>query len=398
MNNNRYYAFDSLRVIAIFAVLFFHVALNYVKFPAPFWPMKDNPISGIFDLVTLFFTSFQMPLFFMISGFFTALLVKKRGIKNMLQNRIIRVLVPLVIGWILFYPFIKAGLFYAKAQPNPEAFQLTMDYVKNGLFSFESGIKIAHFWFLYYLAMLLPVVVLLDGIGKSLPAGLTGNLKTIFEKCAGSMFAPLLFCIPVSFILMTTKMGVTPAPSGVIPNIKVLAAKGLYFYFGYLLFSVNSWQAVFQRHAWFRMILGMAMFVVAIGAQATMITAPPEKVKGLLLIVSLSSPFSVWLIIFGLAGLCMKYLNREIRWIRYVSDASYWTYLIHFPITIWLPAYLYGGSMPSILKFLIVLTATFAFSLITYHLMVRSTIIGWVINGKIHSKKSAAKTDNSKAA
>jgi len=67
---------------------------------------------------------------------------------------------------------------------------------------------------------------------------------------------------------------------------------------------------------------------------------------------------------------------------KYITDASYWIYLIHFPLTIWISAALMNVQIDVYSKFSIVISLTMTVSLITYQLFVRSNRLGVLLNGK----------------
>ena len=86
--------------------------------------------------------------------------------------------------------------------------------------------------------------------------------------------------------------------------------------------------------------------------------------------------------IFGLMGLFRAVLSVERRWVRYMSDASYWMYLWHLTLVIGMQAWIRTWDIPAVVKFgLIVITVSIAL-LITYQLLVRYTAIGTMLNGK----------------
>src|SRR5262245_53441853 len=85
----RYHAFDSLRAVMMLLGLVIHSAMGYIVFPTDrVWPFKDPRPSAFYDLLVMFIHSFRMPIFFVIAGFFAALLYTTRGARALFHNRV----------------------------------------------------------------------------------------------------------------------------------------------------------------------------------------------------------------------------------------------------------------------------------------------------------------------
>ena len=84
--------------------LVLHAALSFM--PAP-WPVQDTHQHEGF--VWLFFAlhGFRMPVFFVLSGFFTAMLWRTRGLKPLLRHRFLRIFLPLVLGTLTIVPAVN---------------------------------------------------------------------------------------------------------------------------------------------------------------------------------------------------------------------------------------------------------------------------------------------------
>lgn len=72
---------------------------------------------------------------------------------------------------------------------------------------------------------------------------------------------------------------------------------------------------------------------------------------------------------------------------RYISDASYWVYLLHLGFTGILPGIIAEFNIPGPLKALIVCTVTTIICFVTYHFLVKTTFIGKFLNGRTYSRK-----------
>ena len=92
---------EVLRAIAMLLIILFHGSLSF--FDAP-WPIQDAQANEGLAVIFLVTHGFQMHLFFVMSGFFTAMMWRTRGLKAWLGHRFRRVFIPLVFGLITVAP------------------------------------------------------------------------------------------------------------------------------------------------------------------------------------------------------------------------------------------------------------------------------------------------------
>ena len=92
--------------------------------------------------------------------------------------------------------------------------------------------------------------------------------------------------------------------------------------------------------------------------------------------------FGVPLYVMMAMALCIRFFRIQSDIMRYVSDASYWVYIIHLPLTHFVPGLFHGVIMNVFLKFFIssILITLICFG--TYHYFVRSNFIGQFLNGR----------------
>ncbi|WP_238536757.1 acyltransferase family protein [Pseudoalteromonas maricaloris] len=93
-----------------------------------------------------------------------------------------------------------------------------------------------------------------------------------------------------------------------------------------------------------------------------------------------------WTAVTYLAG--FKWLSRFNKQSRYISDASYWIYLIHIPLLVYIQLHLTNLEVPVFIKFIIALSLTVTIGIISYHYLVRNTVIGILLNGKKAKQKN----------
>ena len=95
---------DALRAAAMLLGILLHAGLSFTPF---LWPVQDERQSGFYGLLFAAIHGFRMPVFFLLSGFFTAMLWRNRGMKSMLSHRFRRVLLPLLLGLVTIVPAVN---------------------------------------------------------------------------------------------------------------------------------------------------------------------------------------------------------------------------------------------------------------------------------------------------
>ncbi len=98
---DRRHDLDALRAAAMLSGIILHAAL---AFSPRLWLVQDISQHSAYDLIYTSLHGFRMPLFFLISGFFTAMLWRKRGLKSLLWQRFRRIFLPLLLGCVTIVP------------------------------------------------------------------------------------------------------------------------------------------------------------------------------------------------------------------------------------------------------------------------------------------------------
>ena len=92
--------------------------------------------------------------------------------------------------------------------------------------------------------------------------------------------------------------------------------------------------------------------------------------------------FGVPMYIMLAMAICIRFFKKQSKKMRYISDASYWVYIIHLPATHFAPGLFHGVAMNVFLKFIIssILVTIICFG--SYQIFVRNTFIGKFLNGR----------------
>ena len=96
---------DALRAAAMLLGVAYHSSLSFSLGPG--WVVQDVHQSKALYVFQAFVHGFQMQLFMLLSGFFTAMLWRKLGLKGLLRNRLKRILLPCLAGLITVVPATK---------------------------------------------------------------------------------------------------------------------------------------------------------------------------------------------------------------------------------------------------------------------------------------------------
>lgn len=92
---------DALRAFAMLLGIVLHGSLSF--FPS-FWMVADSRQNDAFGVLFSAIHGFRMPLFFVMSGYFSAMLLHKRGRRSLIKHRFQRVFLPLLAGLFTIVP------------------------------------------------------------------------------------------------------------------------------------------------------------------------------------------------------------------------------------------------------------------------------------------------------
>jgi peptidoglycan/LPS O-acetylase OafA/YrhL len=389
----RLHALDGLRATMMLLGLVLHAAISYgaVSY-GDAWPYQDVSTHPVNDWVVFFIHVFRMPIFYAMAGFFAAMLYDRRGAAGFARHRATRILVPFVVGWIVLFPLITTGFTFAN--------EAKVTSLRMGLVSVAgravTGVlyadNTAHLWFLYYLLMFYVAALALVPAMRRLPARWRSTLLDAFARLLLSRWRPVWFAVPTALTLCLMRWGGLETSTSFVPDPKVFIAYGVFFVFGWLLYLRRDLLFTMTRHAWTQVIVAVLLTPLNVFAVTRLLQSLPRRDTAAFAVIVVTGALVVWLFLFGITGLFMRYLDRQIPVVRYIVDASYWLYLIHLPFTIWVPGLLSGLPWPAGIKALAVLVLSVPIWWATYHLLVRGTFIGAVLNGRRYTLRLPRET------
>ena len=153
--SERLHALDALRGGALLLGIVLHAAMSFVPATSRFWFIQDTHPSLLLGLLTFTIHVFRMTTFFLMAGFFARMSFHRRGVRGFVRDRLLRIGLPLVIGWpILFAPMYFIAI-WASHFPNGGWSRSWPPVLPN--------FPLTHLWFIYVLLELYVVVLLLRG-------------------------------------------------------------------------------------------------------------------------------------------------------------------------------------------------------------------------------------------
>jgi glucans biosynthesis protein C len=402
---DRIHYLDNVRAIAMLLGLVFHGGFTYAFPSQSIWIVADFEGSTVIDALIWFLHIFRMATFFLIAGYFGKLLVERRGTRGFLWNRFLRIACP----FVLFFPFLLVGYgvamdtayrannsqlpplmaqgkeINAKQRAKAEE-EIKADPAKGLAMLAQVLNNTMHMWFLYYLGMF------------SVVAAIFANFKLVavdrfFDWLYGS-FWPTLFAP----LLLAPALYVSGSPTGqtesFIPKLWVFGYYGLLFLAGWKLWGREAYIDKANRYVWLLIPVCAAMYAAYYYYMPNMMEirelvlvqgkSPDQLPKDPLPIQVGMAMLSAYLTVFlMLISLCLgkRFLSGHSQSLRFVSDASYWIYLVHLPLIIFIQGLMVTLHWSIWIKFPLSVVLTFVISLLSYAVFVRYTPLGWLLNG-----------------
>lgn len=113
LDMSRRHDLDALRAFAMLLGVLFHAALPFAPID---WMVGDWKKTDLLMPFIGWVHGFRMPLFIFVSGYFTQMMWRRRGAKATLQQRFLRVFLPLVAGMLTVLPLQDLVVARARAR------------------------------------------------------------------------------------------------------------------------------------------------------------------------------------------------------------------------------------------------------------------------------------------
>ncbi|WP_425986083.1 acyltransferase family protein [Brevundimonas sp. TWP1-2-1b1] len=379
----RLHGLDALRGGALLLGVVLHASLSF--FPQQIWIVADD--SRSIGAAWLFFAIhlFRMTAFFLIAGLFAHMMLARRGWIGFAKDRAMRIAGPLAAFWFpvmagivlaLVWNAHANGLVTPGAPPPPPP---TYDW---------TNFPLTHLWFLWVLTLFYAAVLILRAVFSAVDR--KGRLGPVLDTITGGLvgpWTPVGLAAPLALALWLDPKWIAffavPTPdAGVIPHTSALVGFGLAFGLGFmldrrrdLLGRIARWSPLFLIVA---AISGVAAYVLAGGPNIAPMTAP----TGAKALAAAVTALAVYASALAAMGLCLRFLSGRSPVRRYLSDASYWVYIVHLPLVMLAQVWVQDWAGPWGLKLAGVSLGVFAVCLVSYELLIRHSFMGRWLNGR----------------
>ena len=241
-----------------------------------------------------------------------------------------------------------------------------------------------HLWFLWLLVWLLAGFAAVIAILSAVPVRPRLPWWLVASPLALIWLVPLTAWAQSAMFSGSVIPGFGPDTSaGLLPIPQVLAYYAIFFVFGAVVFVTPEAGERMGAGWWALLPLAFVLYPAA-HAISTMTPWGYELAGDELTRRTLSALVQAlfcWLMVLGSIGLCRRLVSAERRWLRYLSDSSYWLYLAHLPLVLVGQQLLQPVPLPGLAKFALLLVGSTALLLATYEWGVRYTFIGTRLNG-----------------
>ena len=357
----RYHNLDFLRAFAMTMGLVMHAPLLFWQpdFAKVFGIENIAPAEEWINIIGRYINNWRMPLFFLLSGFFSILIIQRKGTSQFIRDRVIRVGLTCLVFSSLYD-------------------------IADGRFDFTTH----HLWFLYELIIFVFCFSFLYRVK---------TIKDLFDRKISTQIFLILFVwlvatVPVANILNNWWHPLAWKPSTTYFDLKL---GNLVYYFSYFLIGVifYSNQHIFTKLKDGKTILIIGMLAVLaflLRVQSDYLIVGDAHLKDLaqmqfdpVMVICNSLLIGVntilWCLFF--IGLTSKFITSGSAILRWFVELSYPIYIIHIIPIVMMSALFYRAGFSQPIVFVLTIIAGFIVCIILYYILIKFTPLNWLING-----------------
>ena len=361
--NRRYHGLDILRACALILGLFFHAAIPFAENPYPLWIVYYEGKNWLYDTIMVSTHSFRMPLFFLLAGFFSALLYRKLSERNYLRARTKKLIFPFIASMLLFTPLMIMQYIWAGFDTNP--------WETGNQFHWKNY-PIFHLWFLEILIIITALVMIFFVSIKYLFPNTHHSLQQFLEADSQNkqlswnviFFACLAL---IGYLCWSNFPGDQFIYSfTVIQPLDKIFVYLLFFLIGWVLYRNAFLFARVRRSVKMNLLLGSVALIFLLWVRCWLFVHKDEQLMMLGILGNIAVPIAAVFLSLGLFGFFTHEKFKPSTTFDYLVRASYWIYLIHLPIILYIQVIIADWQIHAFIKYIFIIAVTFIISCLTY--------------------------------
>ncbi|MFX0073437.1 MAG: acyltransferase family protein [Candidatus Hermodarchaeota archaeon] len=399
-DSQRRYDIDSLRVIAVILLIYFHTAMIFNIWSV--FHLKDNELSLEAALFVAFLNIWHMPLFFFLAGISTFYALNFRSGRKYSIERVKRLLIPLIFGILIVIPpqiYFERLAWWSETRHSPINFngtylefypQFFIGIYPNGNFSWH------HLWFLWYLFFIsLITLPLLLRLKKE------KGQRHIFAIASYIEQGRKIFLLAVPLILVNVCLRwIFPESHDFIFDWAAILFYLFIFVIGFLIVADSRFEDSIARNKALALVLGIviAIFVLTVDTliffnaksnalfNTRIFSNPTYLIIFYIIGMSLWS-FCAWCWLIAFLGYGRKYLNKNNSFVKYASKIALPFYILHQTIIIIIGFYVIQWNTAILIKYLIITTAALFITVLFCELIKTNNITRFMFGMKTKSSE-----------
>lgn len=365
----RLYFLDSVRTLCMLLIIPYHAAHIYET--QKDWWVHSAQNSWLFDLIITLQRSFCMSAFFIVAGYFSALVVENRGLREWSRSRVSRLLVPLVISLLTVQ--IWQMIIAANLEGNGDFWAYWKGYLAE-----RGRINIFHLWFIPCL------------IFQSLVLGLIvsrfGTKPFVWNATYRRSILLLVLANLLVFVLARNLPKLLKSDLFLMWGLVDLQ-KNMFYLVPFLLGAKLFWDRGF-REGFLRLnrwSIGTALVTYILITICQHSDGFPGKP-----IRDISLPIAAICISQTLIAFAYRFLRGPNVLTKHLSEPSYSLYLLHHPIVMVAGIAFLGINMNIFAEYGIIVAAGFVIPYLVHRWLIAPwPLMSFLFNGKPLKKRKA---------
>lgn len=370
--SQREHHWDAMRGLLMLLGIPYHVALAYQLGDGKGQAWIVNAHEGAAGLATFaqFLHLFRMPAFFIVAGYFAALLLSRRPPVQWLSGRFERLGIPFLAALLLLNPLVNLACELSNFALVPALQSLLDNSATSG------GYWIRHLWFLIVLLYFCTAAALL---ARRFPSLRTAMLPARADHWLARHFVP-------SVLMLAVLVGLWEAVSIELFYMAGLATNGpqqivrldetLQFAPWFLIGCVLA-RAPALRERLYRPSLPIALMAVASCAVSLVFMGKMGPMTG-----RFADSVAAVMLTQCIIALCRHFARRAHPLTDRLVDASFAIYLVHLPVIVWLVVAAQPLAMPVMAKAALVMAAALVLSWLAAALILRVPVLRLLFDGR----------------